>query len=237
MTKIANEGWASFVHSRLMTTRLLEPSEIVDYCDRHSGTVASSPGQLNPYAVGLAIFRDIEDRWDRGAHGRAYRECADAASRRRWNTGAGDGFRKCLEIRRSCDDSMLIDAYLTEDLIDDLKLYSYGRDPQTGKLVILDRDPASIRAKLLRALVNGGQPVIELVEANYDNRGEMLLVHRHEGAGLDEAQGRETLRALQTIWTRPVHVDTVIEGRQIRWSWDGKDSTTRDLGKVAPVAV
>jgi stage V sporulation protein R len=234
MTKIANEGWASFIHSRLMTTQLLEPPEIVDYCDRHSGTVAASPGQINPYAVGIAIFRDIEDRWNRGAHGRAYRECTDPAERRRWNTGGGDGWRKCLEVRRSCDDSMLIDAYLTDDLIDELNLYSYGRDPQTGKLVVLDRDPQSIRRKLLRSLVNGGQPVIDLVEANYDNRGELLLVHRHEDAALDEAKARETLRALHVLWTRPVHVDTVVDGRLVRWTWDGKEASTRDLGKYSP---
>ncbi|MCE9637574.1 MAG: SpoVR family protein [Planctomycetes bacterium] len=234
MTKIANEGWASFVHTRLMTTRLLDPSEIVEYADRHSGTVVSGPGRLNPYAIGLAIFRDIEDRWNRGAHGRAYRECTDDEARRRWNTGAGEGMRKCLEVRRSCDDLMLIDAYLTAELIDDLKLYTYGRDPGTGKLVILDRDPNSVRQKLLKMLVNGGQPVIELVDANHDNRGEMRLVHRHEQSGLDEGQARETLRSIHRIWTRPVHIDTVVESRIVRWSFDGKADATSDLGKAEP---
>ena len=234
MTKICNEGWASFVHTRLMTTCMLDASEMTDYCDRHSGTLASVPGQLNPYAVGMEIFRDIEDRWNRGAHGKAWNECLDPDERIRWDMGAGDGLRKVFEVRRACDDLMLIDRFLTGDLIDRLKLYSYGRDPGTGKLVVLDRDHDSIRRKLLGSLVNGGQPIIELVEDNYDNRGELLLVHRHEAAGLDEGQGRETLRALHRLWTRPVHVDTVIEERRIRWSYDGQEDGTRDLGRAEP---
>lgn len=234
MTKICNEGWASFVHTRLMTTRLLEPSEVVEYADRHSGTVASAPGRVNPYAVGLAIFRDIEDRWNRGAHGRAWRACEDSEERRRWDRREGDGFRKALEVRRSCDDAMLVDAYLTPDLVDDLRLHTYGRDPRTGETVVLDRDPEAVRQRLLRQIHNQGQPVIELEDANHANRGELRLVHRHDGPQLKEDEARATLRSLHRIWTRPVHVETVVEDRRVVWSWDGQDEGTRDLGKVEP---
>lgn len=233
MTKICNEGWASFVHTRLMTSRLLDASEVVEYADKHSGTLASSPGQINPYAVGLAIFRDIEDRWNRGAHGRAWRDLSDDEARARWDDGSRDGLRKVLEVRRACDDLMLIDRFLTPELIERLQLFTYGRDPRTGRLVILDRDPDSIRAKLVRSLANGGQPVIELTDANFENRGELMLVHRHEGAGLDESLARETLRALHRIWTRPVHVETVSDGTRVRWTFDGREASSRELAKVA----
>jgi len=62
MTKIMNEGWATFWHSRMMTTKLADASEIVDYADHHSGTVAMGPGRFNPYKVGVELFRDIEER-------------------------------------------------------------------------------------------------------------------------------------------------------------------------------
>jgi len=58
MTKILNEGWASWVHSKLMTTKLLSAKELVDYCDKHSGTLASPPGQINPYRLGLTLLRE-----------------------------------------------------------------------------------------------------------------------------------------------------------------------------------
>jgi len=57
MTKIMNEGWASYWHSSLLTGGLLEPSEIVDFADCHSNATACAPGQLNPYKLGIELFR------------------------------------------------------------------------------------------------------------------------------------------------------------------------------------
>ncbi|MEL6716546.1 MAG: SpoVR family protein, partial [Planctomycetota bacterium] len=60
MTKIINEGWASFWHSRLLTTGLLEASEVVDFADCHSGATSTAPGRLNPYKLGIDLFRHAE---------------------------------------------------------------------------------------------------------------------------------------------------------------------------------
>src|SRR3990172_4211977 len=61
-SKIMNEGWASFIHTRIMTERAMEPGELIDYAEHHSGTVAVPPGHLNPYKLGLELYRDIEER-------------------------------------------------------------------------------------------------------------------------------------------------------------------------------
>ncbi|MGH7296283.1 MAG: SpoVR family protein, partial [Polyangiaceae bacterium] len=68
-TKIMNEGWASYWHSRLMTTRILDASEIVDYADHNAGVMATSGGRMNPYKLGVELYRHIEERWDRGQFG------------------------------------------------------------------------------------------------------------------------------------------------------------------------
>jgi stage V sporulation protein R len=232
MTKILNEGWACWVHSRLMTTRLLSQSEFVDYCDKHSGTLSSPPGQINPYKLGLTLLRDIEDRWNRGAHGRAWRECDDAEKRRRWDTKDGAGVAKVFEVRKLFNDITFLDTFLTPDFIEEQKLYTYGRDPRTGQRVILDREPVTVKRKLLQQFTNQGQPVIEAVDDNFDNRGELYLVHRAEGTGLREDFARETLRALHRLWTRPVHVETVVEQSRVLWSYDGKEAGTKELGKI-----
>ena len=64
MTKVMNEGWASFWHSRLLTRKLLEPSEILDFADCHSGAMSSAPLKLNPYKLGIELFRYAEERGD-----------------------------------------------------------------------------------------------------------------------------------------------------------------------------
>src|SRR5262245_17555751 len=61
-TKIMNEGWASFWHSTMMTQKVLEPSEVIDYADHHSGTMATSSRRLNPYKLGIELLRDVERR-------------------------------------------------------------------------------------------------------------------------------------------------------------------------------
>ena len=65
-TKIINEGWAVYWHSTLMTNYCLRDTELITYCDHHSGTLATSPGRLNPYKLGVELFRDIERRWNTG---------------------------------------------------------------------------------------------------------------------------------------------------------------------------
>ena len=88
MTKIMNEGWAVYWHSTLMTRHLLEASEVISYADcalRHA--VRRQPGQINPYKIGLELFRDIEERWNRGKCRHAeYERCDDAeVTRRTWD--------------------------------------------------------------------------------------------------------------------------------------------------------
>ena len=231
MTKIVNEGWASFVHSRLMTSSLLDDGEIVDYADKHASTLATQPGRINPYRLGFDLLRDIASRWDRGMHGKRWEECEDAEQKRRWNDGAGRGLRKVFEVRRVHNDQTFLDAFLTPEFIEEHQLYVYGRDPRTGQTVILDRDPATVKPKLLRQFTNMGQPIIDLVDANHGNRGELYLVHRWEGTDLREDFARQTLRALHTLWTRPVHVETAVEGKAVLWTFDGRDEKTKDLGR------
>ncbi|GJM22337.1 MAG: stage V sporulation protein R [Planctomycetota bacterium] len=59
LTKIMNEGWASFWHSRLMTSELLRDAEVVDYAEQHSGAMGGSDGPMNPYKLGIELFREL----------------------------------------------------------------------------------------------------------------------------------------------------------------------------------
>ena len=122
-TKIMNEGWASYWHSTIMTRQGLTPADVINYCDHHCGTMASSPTQLNPYKLGIELFRDIEDRWNRGAFGKEYDECDDYRTRRDWNTDAGLGREKIFEVRRIHNDLTFIDEFLTLDFVREHKLF------------------------------------------------------------------------------------------------------------------
>jgi stage V sporulation protein R len=229
-SKIMNEGWASYWHSKIMTTKVLTDAEVIDYADHHSGTVATQPGRLNPYKLGLELFRDIEHRWDTGKFGPEWDACESLAARLRWDKKLGLGRDKIFEVRRIHCDSTFLDEFLTPEFCDAQKLFVTQTDGKTAKTTISSREFAEIKQTLLFQFTNGGKPVIELVDANHANRSELLLIHRHVGVDLRWDWAGETLEALTALWRRPVRLDTIREGKGVRLGYDGKRLNEEALG-------
>ncbi len=222
LTKIMNEGWASFWHSTIMTTKILNDSEIVDYADHHSGTMGMRPGSINPYKIGIELYRDIEDRWNKGRFGKDWEECDDAATRKSWDKKLGAGRDKIFEVRRIYNDITFLDEFMTKEFCERHKLFVYRFNPQTNRYEIADRDPTKIKQMLLMRLTNMGYPIIRVEDANYANRGEMLLKHQHDGGDLELREGRDTLKNMHRVWHRPVHIETAVEGERKLLSFDGE---------------
>ncbi|MFQ5410863.1 MAG: SpoVR family protein, partial [Phycisphaerae bacterium] len=148
-TKIMNEGWATFWHTRLMTTKILGDDELITYADHHSGTVAMAPGQINPYKIGVELFRDIEDRWNKGRFGKEYEECAHMGEARKWDKKLGLGMEKVFEVRKIYNDVTFIDEFLTPEFVERFRLFHYRFDPSTRRMVVVNRDYDKIKAQLL----------------------------------------------------------------------------------------
>lgn len=229
-TKIMNEGWASFWHSTIMTTRTLDPSELVDYADHHSGTMATSPGRLNPYKLGIELLRDIEERWNKGRFGPEYDECDDYQTRMNWDKQLGLGRQKIFEVRRVHNDVTFIDTYLTPDFCRRYNLFSFKYNDQNDMYEIESREFKKIKDRLLFNLTNFGQPIIRVKDGNFRNRGELYLHHDHFGVDLKLDHAQDTLRHLYRLWTRPTHLETVVDGRPTTLSFDGSDHSISPTG-------
>ena len=223
MTKIMNEGWASYWHSIIMTRHSLNDSEIIDFAETHSATMAVSPGGINPYKIGIELFRDIEDRWDRGRFGKEYDECQDLDEKLHWNRHLGLGREKIFQVRRIHNDVTFLDEFLTPEFCWRQKLFTLEDNKKRQGFEIFSKDFKEIKNKLLAQLTNFGQPFIYVEEANYANRGELLLWHRHDSVDLDQRWGRETLSNIYKVWSRPVHLRTLIENKKRLWTHDGKE--------------
>src|SRR5262249_33230562 len=61
-TKIMNEGWASYHHARIIRELDLPEGDFVEFARMHSGVLAPSKRNVNPYYVGMKVFEDIERR-------------------------------------------------------------------------------------------------------------------------------------------------------------------------------
>jgi len=227
-TKIMNEGWASYWHSKIMTTRALRDAEVIDYADAASGVMAAAPGRLNPFKLGIELFRDIEERWDRGLFGKEWAECESAAARAGWDQRLGRGKQKLFEVRSIYNDVTFLDEFFTADFCERQRFFTTRENRRSGRVEIEGREFAKIKQRLLGQLTNFGQPFIFVLDANYQNRGELLLGHRHEGTDLRLDYARETLRGLERIWRRPAALLTVLDDRPKRIRFDGAEISVSD---------
>jgi stage V sporulation protein R len=228
-TKIMNEGWASYWHSTIMTQKALRADEVIDYADRHSGTMGTRPGALNPYKLGIELFRDIEDRWNKGRFGKEWDECDDLRERRAWDKKLGQGREKIFEVRKHYNDVTFIDTFLTAEFAIEQKMFVYGFNEKRNSWEILDREFRKVKNKLLQQLTNFGQPVIEVVDANFENRSELLMAHKHENQDLKGDYARETLKNVQSMWRRPVNLVTRFEGKGVMLRFDGQNHSEKKV--------
>ncbi len=229
MTKIMNEGWATYWHSTIMTQKALHPKEIVDYAMHHSGTIANHPGRLNPYRIGYLLFKDIEDRWNKGKFGKEYENCDDYQVKVNWNKELRLGRKKIFDVRKIYNDVTFIDTFLTEEFCREHKLFSFAYNKNNERYEIETRQFQMIKQRLLYSLTNVGQPMISVVDANYLNRGELYLVHHFEGAELDARYASDTLTNLQFLWKRPVHIQTILNDKTTILGFDGKDFQQKEM--------
>jgi stage V sporulation protein R len=230
MTKTMNEGWASYWHSKIMTQKILTDSEIIDFADHHSGTVAMSPQSYNPYKVGIELMRDIEERWNKGQFGREWEECDDIRERKNWDKKLGLGREKIFEVRKIYNDVTFIDEFLTEDFCVRNRFFVYKFNKRTQQFEIDTRDFKAIKAKLLFQMTNFGQPIIRVEDANFENRGELLLTHLWEGIDLQPDFMTETLKNVYALWSRPVNLTTVMDNEGQLYRYDGTEFKNFKVG-------
>ncbi|MGH7909424.1 MAG: SpoVR family protein, partial [Thermodesulfobacteriota bacterium] len=220
-TRIMNEGWAAYWHSKILTEKVVTDTEIIDYADHHAGTLAGRTGSINPYKLGMELFRDIEDRWNKGKFGKEYEECNDIEVKRKWDVKLGLGRDKIFEVRKFYNDVTFIDEFLTEDFCREHKLFTYVYNRSTNMYEIESRDFKKIKEKLLFMLTNCGRPIIEVADGNYMNRGELYFIHKHEGVELKLDWAKDVLKHMFRIWKRPVHLETSIDGKVRVFTADG----------------
>jgi stage V sporulation protein R len=184
-----------------------------------------SPGQLNPLQDRhRAVPRD-PGPLEQGSSARNTTG-ATTSGQKRWDRKLGLGRQKIFEVRKIYNDLTFIDAFMTEEFCERLKLYVYGHDTRTGRPVIVSRDWRKVKERLLFSLTNLGQPIIHVVDANYSNRGELYLRHRFEGIPLDVEKARDTLKNLHRLWRRPVHIETMDDDRGRLLTYDGTEHKT-----------
>ena len=227
MTKIMNEGWASYWHSHMMTHHFCESSEIIHYCEQHAGVMHMPAGGFNPYKIGIELFKDIERRWNTGQHGPVWENLEGLGAKERFDDGSMKGREKIFEVRRIYNDVTFIEEFLTPEFVERLQLFQTKRDESTGEVRVASRDFDRVKQTLLHYLTNRGEPFIYVVDGNYRNRGELFLSHQFAGMELDAGKAEHVLTNLRLLWGRPVHLQMRFRDDAFLLSCDGAGEAVR----------
>jgi stage V sporulation protein R len=150
-------------------------------------------------------------------------------TKQKWDQKLGLGRQKIFEVRRVCNDVTFIDEYLNEEFARRFKLYTYAFNRRTNQYEIADRDYKKVKDKLLFQLSNFGQPFVYVVDGNYQNKGELLIWHKHQELDLDVRWARETMRSLSELWKRPVNVETDVDGQKKLFSYQNGEFSEKFL--------
>ena len=222
-TKTMNEGWASIWHSRIMRSMgdkgYISDSDILEFATLHSGVLSPSKTYLNPYYVGFKVFEYIEWRWDNPTQ----------EEQERLGRKPGQGRQKIFEVRELDNDVSFLRNYLTEDLIKELDLYLYKKEGD--EWVIVEKNWEKVRDGIVASMTNFGSPYLVVENGDYRGNRELYISHLFEGQELDMVYAEKTLQHVHTLWGRPVHLETVYEGKKILLSYDGERNTKSSLEK------
>lgn len=195
----------------------LTDAEALDFAHTHSGVVLPSRTSLNPYLLGVKLWEAIEKHYDHPS----------AEEQKRFGLQPGQGRAKIFEVRETESDASFIRNYLTRDLVEELDLYLYQKVGNEWRIV--EKDWEKVRDKLCASRVNGGYPVILVQDGDYQLTGELYLRHAYEGVELDVKYTEKTLPYVYRLWGRSIHLETVVEGRSVLFTYDGKKMTRKFL--------
>ncbi len=209
MTKMGNEGWASFCDYKLIAEEGLcglgqegHDYGIVEYA-KHKMGVLGGKYSTNPYKIGFMLLLDIEERWNKGQFGQEYEECTDFKKKENWDLKLGQGKEKVFEVVRLYDDVNLINEFFTQDFCDKNQFFDWQKN-ENGEYVVQSKDAKVIKRKLIDKYSNRGLPVISLVDPNHLGRGIMLLEHTWSGRTLYVPYVHDTLNSISFLTQKPV---------------------------------
>ncbi len=222
-TKVMNEGWASLAHSRIMRRLgdrgIISDSEILEFAQLHSSVLSPSRTSLNPYYLGFKVFEDIERRWDNPT----------TEEQEKFGRKPGMGHQKIFEVREVENDVSFLRNYLTEELIKDLDLYLYKKEGD--EWIIVEKNWEKVRDGIVASMTNFGYPYLVVDNGDYRGNRELYIKHVFEGQELDLLYAEKTLQYVYQIWGRPVHLETVYDGKRILLSYDGERNSKTSLEK------
>ena len=184
MTKIMNEGWASFWHYKIMSELDLPQEFHLSFLKFHNQVLRPMVGRINPYHLGFTIFKWIEKNM---------------------------GLEECFIARSSHNDESFIRTYLNKDICEELNLFSYSKKKKEWTIDDIADEGGwkQIRSDLIKNVGLNSLPNIYIKELQKDHT--LVLEHEHDGRDLDLDYAHNVCDHLLDLWGDDFKFFTVIE--------------------------
>ncbi|MDZ7598267.1 MAG: SpoVR family protein [Desulfobacterales bacterium] len=208
-TKVMNEGWASYWHEILFFEDERIRGHEVEFARVNAAVTAMPRVGLNPYALGMRLFYDIEKMADQGHYSIAYRRLRNARQRQDYDTDQGSGRDFIFRVRENYCDFTFIHTFVDQDFVDHHKLFVAGKrlnqERRVWEYYIKSRSAEDYRQMLEDGLYH---PPRITVAADVGQENVLHLVHRFEGKPLVRDFIAGTLMGVAYLWGAAVQLDT-----------------------------
>ncbi len=206
-TKVLNEGWASYWHEKLFLKDDRIRGHEVDFA-RVNAKVTSLPRVgLNPYALGMRLFQNIEKNANQGKISFEYLSTQAKHLREKYDDKSMDGKNVIFKIRKNLCDSMFVNTYINQDFVDDYKLFVVGKhlnkERMTWQYYVKSRKAKDYQKMVADSLYH--PPTTKLT---VDENNTLILNHIFENKPLVKDFIEGVLIGLEFLWGDPVHLYT-----------------------------
>ncbi len=201
-TKIMNEGWATYWHREIMNSLDLPQELHMEFLVRHNQVVRPTPGEINPYHMGLRIWDDL------------VRRCDEPTEQEIAENGEPEmsGREMMFAVRESDRDVSFLRRFLSEELMREMDLFQY--EPYGDDLIVTkvadEESWQDVKHTLLQGVGMGTAPVIRVTDCDHGGNRALYLKHEHDGRDLQLEYAEKTLAYLFDLWGREVFIETVL---------------------------
>ena len=208
-TKIMNEGWASYWHEKLFMGDERISGHEVDFARVHAGVTSLSRVGLNPYALGMRLFQQIEEGADRGKQTFAFQKISNAEERKHYDAATGQGQAYLFHVREHLADFLFINSFVDQEFVNRHKLFVVGKRLNRERMVweyyVKSRNADDYREMLLGLLYH---PPSITVDREKSKDGNLYLVHRFEEKPLVQEFIGNTMLGIEFLWGGAVQLET-----------------------------
>lgn len=227
---LQNEGFACFIHHKIIhdlyDKGILDDGAMLEFYVSHTGVIKQpdfddkSFNGINPYALGFAMYQDIERVSMEPTE--EDREWFDAQD---W-VGNGDWLKNVKWAVENFKDESFIQQFLSPKLIRDFRMFAVHDDEQDPKLLISgihNKQGYKTVRDVLSKQYNIGYSIPDIQVYNVDRWGDRSLTLRHymvDKRPLESESTTDTLRYISFLWGYNVRLESVDVNEDIRAIYD-----------------